>query len=486
MIRHAPRRLPSFPMNRFSFLLPASIYVFGLFTASSGFAGETRSMTLSACLDQALHANHLKPASRFAVAAAEAQHRQALSAYWPQLLLSGGFQRSDQAPNFVFPSSLMGIPSQTVTTEPSTALVTVPAGVLGPTAVQLPVSVPAQTITTPAQLFTVPAQDVQLLDRDLATGKVELTWLLFDGGMRKGLREQTAGLVTAMTEAARRTDLEITDQVHRYYYGAVLARQLHSLGRDSLARLEVTLGVTENLYQGGGGTVNKADYLDNKIMVETVRAMVAELEKNEALAQAALANTLGFSWRDSVAPVDAEIPFTPFDFELDATVSAAFQFNPDWRSLEAGLRAAEGAVRHARSGYAPKVALKGDLHRYWNDYDHGLYTRENKSGWAIGLGFEMPLFDGNLTRAKVAEMKARLGELREKGLLLQEGIGLQIKAAFLGIAAAAKTHAATTAAAQAAVENRELNERAYQQEAVTTEKVLRAQIYEALASARQL
>jgi len=447
---------------------------------------EKHSLSLSECLDLAQRNNHRRPASQFAVAAAEAQHRQALSAYWPQLVAKGGYTISEDPPNFVFPASSFQVPSQTITTPASTAYVTVPAGVFGPTAVQLPVSVPPQQITTGASQMVIPEQKVQLLDRGLGVARAEMKWLLYDGGLRSGLREQTAGLVEAMKQASRRTDLEIADSVRRLYYGAVLARQLHQLGKDTLARMETTLSLTESQYQNGAGRVSKADFLDNKMMVESLRAMAAVLEKNEAMSQAALANTLGLGWRESISPSDTEIPLVPLTGGLEDLVGGAYRFNPDWKSYEAGLRASEGGLREARSGYAPKVALVGSLERYWTDYDAGLYTRENKKNWSIGLGFEIPIFDGNLTRAKVSEMKARLNERREQGFLLREGIGLQIKDTFLGIIAAGKACSATEAAMLAARENRELNQRAYQQEAVDTDKVIKAQLYEALMTAQHL
>ncbi|MBI5691805.1 MAG: TolC family protein [Verrucomicrobia bacterium] len=449
-----------------------------------GGAPGLRSLSLDECLTEALQNNRRRPASRFAVAAAEAQHRQALSSYWPQVALQGGYQRMDNSPNFVFPASFMGVPGQTVTTPPSTAILTLPAGVVGPVAVQMPVAVPGQTITTQPQIFPVPEQDVKLLGPDLWSGKIDVKWLVFDGGMRRGLRQQTESLVAAMKQEERRTDLEIADSVRRMYYGSVLARQVRQVGQDTLARMEATLNLTETMYKEGGGKVKKTDWLDNKVMVESIRAMVVMLEKNEAMAQAALANSIGRSWTESIAPSATEIPFSDAGGNLADLVGTAYRFNPDWNKLEAGIRAAEGAVLTARSGYLPKVAVTGELHRRWNDYDAGLATKRNLEGWTLGVGFEMPLFDGNLTRSKVAEMRARLGQLKEQGFLLKEGLGLMIKDHFLGLIAARKAHQATLDAMKAAEENRDLNTRAYQNELVETEKVIRAQLMEALMSAQ--
>jgi outer membrane protein TolC len=390
----------------------------------------------------------------------------------------------DEAPNFVFPATVMGIPAQSITTPASTAMITVPAGVLGPTAVQLPVSVPSQTITTQAQAYPVPAQDVKLMNPDSFVGSVNLTWLVYDGGLRSGLNQQANSYVEAMKQESRRTDLEISDSVRRMYYGAILSHQLRQLGSDTLTRMEATLNLTETMYQGGGGKVTKADYLDNKIMVETIRAMVAQLDKNEAMARAALANTVGLPWQTSVTPKDVEIPYAPLSSDLPALVGDAYEFSPDWKRLEAGLQAGDGAVRTARSGHSPKLALTGNLHKWWNGYDSGMATSVNKEGWTVGLGMELPLFDGFLTRHKVAEARARLDQLKEQRFLLREGLGLQIKDIFLGIEASRKAHDATLAAMNAASENRDLNTRAYQNELVETEKVIRAQLTEAVMSAQ--
>jgi outer membrane protein TolC len=453
-------------------------------TASEPSGDMSATQSLDACITTALRNNHRHPASQFAVAIAEAQHAQALAGYWPQLQLTGGYRRADEPPNFLFPASVMGVPGQSVAVPASTATVTVPAGVLGPTAVQLPVSVPAQTLTTAAQAFPVPAQEVKLMNADSLVGSVSVQWLLFDGGMRHGLRTQTTALVDAMKQEARRTDLEIVDAVTRLYYGAVLARQLRELGNETLERMDATLRLTETLYQEGSGKVTKADYLENKVMVESLRAIVAELEKNEAMARAALANTMGLPWQASVAPADREIPFAAINAPLAALVGEAYEFNPDWKRLEAGLRASDGAVETARSGYFPRLALTGDLHAWNNGYDAGIATAQNKRGWTAGIGIEIPLFDGFLTRGRVAEARARLSQLQQQQLLLKEGLGLQIKDTVTSLEAATKAYQATLDAKTAATENRDLNVRAYQSELVDTEKVIRAQLTEAFMAAQ--
>jgi outer membrane protein len=452
-------------------------------------AAGAQVLSLDKCIELALQNSHRRPMSKFALAMAEAQHRQALAGYWPQVNFKTGYQRLDEPMNFLFPGGSIPVGPQTYTIPGGAMIVTVPANAFAPgfppTSLQMPVNFPDQTITTQGQAFTIPPQDVKVLDRNVVSGVLDMKWLLWDGGMRRGYREQSGAYVALMKETARRTDLEIVDSVKRIYWGAVLGRQLLKLGEDTLARMDTTLRLTESMYKEGAGKVTKADYLDNLIMVETVRSLVAQLDKNKVMAEAALANTMGMVWNSSVTPEAAEIPFQAMETKLDDLVGAAYQFSPDWKQLEDGIKAAEGGVRTERSGYYPKVGLTGELHRWWaGSANSGLTTPQNRAGWTLGVGLEFPVFDGFLTRNKVAEALARVQQLKSTQLLLKDGLGLQIKDLFLGLDAAAKSFEATERAMKAATENCDLNTRAYQNELVETEKVIKAQLMEALMSAQ--
>jgi outer membrane protein len=191
--------------------------------------------TLEECLQQALENNRRRPASRYAVAIAEAQHRQALAGYWPQIAAKGGYQLMDETTNFLFPARSFAVPAQTLPLPPG----------LGVAIVDPANNVVGSISSFPGQTVNVPEQDIKLMDEESYFASVEATWLLYDGGMRKGYREQTKGLVDMMKQDSRRTDLEIVDSVKRFYYGAVLAIQIHQIGKDTLARMGATLNLTE-------------------------------------------------------------------------------------------------------------------------------------------------------------------------------------------------------------------------------------------------
>ena len=142
-------------------------------------------LNLDQCLRAAMENNHRRPATALGLEIAQSQHRQALSGYWPQLSIQAGFQHDSKAPNFLFPASNFSIPGQVIQ--------------LGP----------GMEIPLPATNFQIPAQDVKLLDPDTTSASLDATWLLWDGGMRRGLsRQAQAGMEVARSEV-RRTDLEL-------------------------------------------------------------------------------------------------------------------------------------------------------------------------------------------------------------------------------------------------------------------------------------
>jgi outer membrane protein TolC len=119
----------------------------------------------------------------------------------------------------------------------------------------------------------------------------------------------------------------------------------------------------------------------------------------------------------------------------------------------------------------------------WNDYDGGLSTPQNRDGWSVGLGVNIPIFDGFLTREKVAEAKAKIGQLQQRRFLLAEGIGMQLRGMYIAMDASEKVVQASGSAADSSRDDTDLTLRAYQSGLVATEKVIRAQLQQALVTA---
>jgi len=418
-----------------------------------------RLLSLPECLSLAVENNHTRPVSRLNVEIAEAQLKQALSSYWPQVGAKATFTRMDEDPNFLFPQTAVSIPGFTI-----------PIPGVG-------------AIPIPPQSIPVPEQNIKLMDRDNGLASLNLLYPLYTGGLRPAVVRQAESGVAAAKQEVRRTDHQVAYDVKRFYYGAVLAKRLRGITADALARMQVTLDLTENLYQGGSTKVKKTDYLRNKTVVEALRSTVAQMNGTERLALAALTNAVGLDWDTEIDVSGADLPYRPIEGDLRRFVAGAYAFNPDWKKVEEGIRAAEALVDEKKAGHLPKVALIGNLTHIENSFDKGIVTPENKNSWTAGIAMELPLFEGFRTRNEVREARARLERIRQQKVLLREGIALQVKDVFLQMVRSQEQRQAMEAAARTSEENRDLNERAYQEGLVETKDVIEAQLVESFMKA---
>ena len=415
-------------------------------------SADTLTLTLEQCLEMALEKSRHRPASQMNIEIAEAQHRQAMSSYWPQLSITSAMTLRDQDPIFIFPED---------TDTYSFELIGEPL----------------------ATEVTVPAKHIILQDKVHFLAKGDVLYPLYTGGLRPAIVRQTKAGIRAAKQQVRRTDLQIIFDIKRMYHGAVLAGRLADIGDEALARLEVTLELTENLYKRGSGSVKKTDYLKHKVIVEGLRSMLAKLQSNEELARSALGNSMGLPWQAQIEPAEKEIPFVRHELELADLVVGTYRFNPDWERLQAGLEAADAKVSEAGSGRLPKLALFGNLQVIGNSHKAGIVGPDEKQSWLAGVGMELPLFDGFLTKNQIREAKARLEKLKHQKILLREGLALQTKAVFLELLRARSQEGATGAALAAASDNRRLNARAYQDQLVEVQDVIESQLMESFTQA---
>ena len=449
-------------------------------TDSEQIPGSTIRLNLPKAVSMALEYNGRSKVSRAEVDAAMARHKQTLSAWWPELSAKLSASRMDEDANFLFPSSMVQVPASQFPIPPTT--ITIPANSFGPGFP--PVDVPLQTsgmnLDIPAQAIPVPEQDIKLMDRDIAMGSLNLTYPIYTGGLRTSLNKMTKYGAEVAKQDTRRTDQEVVYDVRRVYYSGVLTHRLVQIAEDTLARMEATLELTEKLYQTGTGTVKKTDYLRNKSMVETIRSMAAELKQMHKTTLATLGTVIGLEWNQDVVLEDEDIPFKPGESDPETIMDRAFLGNPQIAKLEAAVKAAEAEVGKATSGHIPKVGFFASTNKIWNSLDTGMATPENKFSWAVGIGVEIPIFQGFRVTAEQKEARAKLQKRRHQLKLVQDSLALEVKNTCYTLEKAVAQQKASGEALKSATENRELNVRAYQEELVETKDVIEAQITEAL------
>ena len=447
------------------------------------YADVIQNLTIDEAMDIALKNNHRRFVSKASIDIAESQHKQALSSYWPQLKLEVTGTRMDEDPNFIFPASQISlgaraIPLAEAVANAQLAKIGITPDAVGQEAYNAALAQATNQALQGISTLPIPAQDIKLMDRDTLFTSLNLVYPLYTGGKRSALVKQAKLGVEVAKEGLRRTDLQVIRDVKQMYYGSILTMNLHKLGQETLERFEVTLELTEKLYQSGSGRVKKTDYLRTQVVVSSIRSMLELLKSNREISKSALVNTMGMDWKTQIDLAENEIPFLPYESDLDKIVTEAYQFNPELAQITYGLDASEAKIKEAKAGYLPVFVMFGNVNHIENSLDSGMMTSTNRNSWAVGIRMELPIFNGFRTKNEVAEARARLEKMKEEKILLQEGIALQLKDAFLQVARAQGQVGATKDALDAARENRELNIRAYQEELVETKDVIEAQLIE--------
>ncbi len=451
--------------------------------AGGGQASVLR-LDLAKALELAFQNNNRSKVSKEAVEAALALQGQALSSWWPKIAAGIFASRIDEDPDFIFPAANVPVPASSFTV-PSTTIV-LPANAFGPgfPPANVPLQTPPTSIDIPAQSIQVPEQDVKVMNRDSIISSVKVTFPVYTGGLRTARIRQARQGIEIARQDERRTDLDVAYDVKRLYYAGVLSKKLVAIGRDTLARMEATLEFTEKLYTTGSGRVKKTDYLRNKSMAELVRSIISELESNEKTVKAGMVAVIGLDWTTRIELADEEIPFPAADYDPKNFVEKAFRSNPDVAKIEAAIKAAEANVSAAKSGHYPKAALFGTFQRIENSYDAGLMSDRNKTAWAVGIGIDIPIFEGFRVSKEVMEARAQLRKLEHQRNLLRDSIAMDVQSICWNVQKTREQQKSSLQAFQSATENRELNVRAYQDELVETKDVIEAQILEALLSAQ--
>lgn len=420
-----------------------------------------QALTLEACIEMALDRHVKQQIARESLNIVEAQRKQVLSSYWPQLSASALYSVTDQEPTFIFPESKIQLPAE---------FSQVLSALLG--------------VNIDLPPMPIPEQHINLMDRQNLAASVKLTMPLYTGGIRSALKEQANLGIQIARGDIQKTQHEIKRDVKKYYYAVVLTKHLIEIGQEAYERLDATLNLTETLYKNGSGRVKKTDYLKNKLIVDNIKILMIELKKKNQLAQAALKFSIGLPWSEPITLAENTIPYIEMTQNLDAYIQRMLTENLELQKVRLATQLFDQKVKESRGHLYPHVGLVGQYTRLFNRYDTGMMTPENKQVWLIGLGINYSFFNGFRFKNKVQEQLSRASQLRQKYTLFTQGLTLMMQSQFYQLMAAQEGVAISREVHATATENLDLVERAYQIEILTEKDLIEAQIIEALMKAK--
>lgn len=269
--------------------------------------------------------------------------------------------------------------------------------------------------------------------------KLLATYPLYNGGSDLAARQAARLGAEARENSIDAVRNDLVFEVTRSFYTIGKARQFVGVAEASVASMESNLSVASNRF--AQGTALKTDVLDADVHLAEARENLVLARNALAISETIFRNVLGVGETGNVtaAEVQFHAPEDPGTGPLDISHRA------ELLAMQKTVTAAERQVRTASGGQLPRVNAFASY-----DLDSG-DARRFENSWVAGVSVELDVFDGFLTRGKVAEARANLGAAREELRKTELALQLEAKQAQLNLQEA-RTRLLTTGRAVAQAE----------------------------------
>jgi len=354
-------------------------------TISPVFSQEKTVLTLEESLRLALSQNPLYLASQEKIGGAQSQVRQAVANFFPTLNGQGMSNLDKKVFSVTFPSIIPGMPPQRVKLD-----------------------------------FTKTYQFTMNFALPLFTG----------GRLISGLNTAQYNLASTR-ENVRQSRQDTVFNVKQAFYGCLLAKKFAEVAGEAVALAEKHFQNVKNLYDAG--MASKFDLLRSEVQMANLKPQLIRARNGVEAAELGLKTLVGLDL-DSPVEVRGELTFQPFDADENDLMSKALSLRPEVRQMDYQRLMAGEMLKIAKAGYLPSVAVAGN-YNYWADRFN--FRNQNwESYYSFNLVISVPIFNGFVNSAKVAESKAMIKglEYSRKGLL--DMVRLEVKQAVLNLSQA--------------------------------------------------
>jgi outer membrane protein len=250
--------------------------------------------------------------------------------------------------------------------------------------------------------------------------EVTLDYLIFDFG-RRGAKVDAA---TAEKLAAGANFILANQQVAfavaSAYYKLLTQQERLEAAQQTLKTAQTTQDAAEAQLLNGRSTL--PDVLNAR--AETSQAVFdrESADGDEKISRVTLTEAVGVEPSPDII-IDGEktapLP-DALTMPIDALIARAMADRPDLMAQVAEIRAADDAIRSAKSEYLPKIVLSANAAQtsIWPTVDYGELGNASQPTWSAAVAVEWRLFDGGARKNEVAAAKsqkrAAQDELREK------------------------------------------------------------------------
>jgi outer membrane protein len=250
--------------------------------------------------------------------------------------------------------------------------------------------------------------------------EVTLDYLIFDFGKREAKVDAATAEKLAAGANFVQANQQVAFAVASAYYKLLTQQERLEAAQQTLKTAQTTQDAAEAQLVNGRSTL--PDVLNAR--AETSQAVFdrESADGDEKISRVTLTETLGVEPSPDII-IDGEktapLP-DALTMPIDALIARAMADRPDLMAQAAEIRAADDAIRSAKSEYLPKISLSANAAQtsVWPTTDYGQLGDASVPTWSAAVAVEWRLFDGGARKNEVAaaesQKRAAQDELREK------------------------------------------------------------------------
>lgn len=385
---------------------------------------EGPNLTLRESIDTALKNSVLIHGAREGVKGAEAQKKEAFTAFLPKFSTSYSYTRLNEQPTTTFSG-------------------------ISPTPITIAVG------TQNNYNWTVEAKQP-----------------IFAGGaILANYQFNKQGLAVSKSEEER-TVQDIVQEVKTTYFNVLRAQKVLEAAKQSVELLQAHRNTAQQFFDVG--LIPKNDLLYSEVELANGQQNLLRAENSLEIAKASFNTVLR---RDIAAAVNLEDMLTdnPFNTSFDDCLKTALENRPELKSYQLKVDQAQSLVKIAKSGYFPTVSVVGNYSKFGDEADVSGSEFQQQESWNVMAIANWDFWEWGKTKYRVDYSLARENQSKDALANVQDQIILEVKNAYLIVKEAEKQILVTRKAIEQAEENYRINKERYQEQVATSTEVLDAQ-----------
>ncbi|SEM22246.1 Outer membrane protein TolC [Syntrophus gentianae] len=417
--------------RKLEFLKILGVALVGLLLAGMAcrpvFAGEPQAtISLKESIEEALRKSATLHSAKEGVQVAEAQRKEAFTAFLPRFSTSYSYKRLHENPEF---NSFIPLLNN--------------------------------------RPFTV-----QSGTKDNYNWAVEVRQPLFSGGgILANYQVYSVGL-EAVRQEERTAVLDLVLEVQTAYLNIVKAEKLREVAASSLDRLTAHRDMTRHFYEVG--VVPRNDLLYAEVELANGQQALLRAENGVAMAKAKF-NTLLRRTMDTPVSVEDILAYAPYNKAFDDCLKTALEKRTEIKTYNFKVEQAQKSVQLARSEYYPAVNLVGNYSRFGDDPGVSGSPYQDSESWYVMAMANWNFWEWGKTKNRVDASLSRERQANDALVNVRDSISLELKNAWLLLKEAEKQIAVSRTAVVQAEENYRINTERYREQVSTATDVIDAQ-----------